>query len=448
MKQRKKQPKNNKYYIRKVSGGLNGAVQGYPTIKGANVLCNCVGYANGRFNEIINDPDLEYKPKKFKYQLVCNAENFIESAKKQGLKISSKPTKGGIMVWQKGRTLNGSDGAGHVAIVEQINKDGSIITSESGYGAWAFKRIKRTNSNGRWGQSSAYHFRGCIVNPSIKKTPKKVKVTPAKTQSKKPTVPSLTLKKTNADVIKDTIEWGRWIAKNNDFHYGFGTAAHHNGCYFCDTNKKFKKGHGIKGWNFTSCCNPFVNSAWAHGGGVKEMLDLCRSCHSYGFAKGEGYDTSPLFKKMGLLPNYKTKNLKAGDVICTPSHVMLYIGDGKVCHAGYEDDNVIGSKKWNKSICVEDLKDSWHYKHQYNSMRVYRYTGSVNVKMPIRFGEHSYRVKQLQECLKYLKYKIEVDGYYGEETLKVVQKFKAKHGMNSTGAVAEKTIAALRKAVK
>jgi peptidoglycan hydrolase-like protein with peptidoglycan-binding domain len=68
--------------------------------------------------------------------------------------------------------------------------------------------------------------------------------------------------------------------------------------------------------------------------------------------------------------------------------------------------------------------------------------------MPIRFGEHSYRVKQLQECLKYLKYKIEVDGYYGEETLKVVQKFKAKHGLNSTGAVAEKTIAALRKAVK
>ena len=122
MKKRIVQPKNNKYYIRTVSGGLNGAVQGYPVVAGANVLCNCVGYANGRFNEIINDPNLKgiYLP--FKYQLVCNAENFIESAKKQGLKISNKPVVGGIMVWQKGATLGGGDGAGHVAIVEEIIK--------------------------------------------------------------------------------------------------------------------------------------------------------------------------------------------------------------------------------------------------------------------------------------------------------------------------------------
>ena len=162
-------PKNNKYYIRQATGGLNGAVQGYPTIATANVLCNCVGYANGRFNEIINDPNFKGINIKFRYQLVCNAENFIESAKKQGLKISSTPTVGGIMVWQKGRTLGGSDGAGHVAVVEEIYKDGSIFTSESGYGSrdWAFKNIRRNNSNGRWGQSSAYKFRGCIVNPSI-----------------------------------------------------------------------------------------------------------------------------------------------------------------------------------------------------------------------------------------------------------------------------------------
>lgn len=171
MKQRTKQPKNNEYYIRQVSGGLNGAVQGSPTIIGANVLCNCVGYANGRFNEIINDPDLNGIEIKFRYQLVCNAENFIESAKRQGLKISKTPTLGGIMVWQRGSTLDGYDGAGHVAVVEQINADGSIITSESGWGGFAFKRIKRTNTNGRWGQSSAYKFRGCIINPSVKSSP-------------------------------------------------------------------------------------------------------------------------------------------------------------------------------------------------------------------------------------------------------------------------------------
>lgn len=166
MKQRTTQPKNNKYYIRQVSGGLNGAVSGKPVISGANVLCNCVGYANGRFNESINDPDLKGTVKAFKYQLVCNAENFIESAKKQGLKISDTPIEGGVMVWQKG-TLKNADGAGHVAFVEEVRDDGTIITSESGWNAWAFKRVERSNENGRWGQNSAYKFRGCIINPSI-----------------------------------------------------------------------------------------------------------------------------------------------------------------------------------------------------------------------------------------------------------------------------------------
>lgn len=167
MEIRKNQPKNNKYYIRQCTGGLNGAVAGNPTIKGANVLCNCVGYANGRFNEIINDPDLKGIVKAFRYQLVCNAENFIESAKRQGLKISSVPTVGGIMVWQKGKTLSGGDGAGHVEVVEEIYTDGSILCSSSGYAGWAFRTMRRNNSNGRWGQNSAYKFRGCIINPSV-----------------------------------------------------------------------------------------------------------------------------------------------------------------------------------------------------------------------------------------------------------------------------------------
>lgn len=154
-------PNNNKYYIRKANGGWNGAIQGKPTKAGANVLANCVGYANGRFNEIIGS---------FKYQFVCNAENFIEQAKKYGLKVSNVPTLGGIMVWQKGSTLGSKDGAGHVAIVERINNSNSIYTSESAYGGTAFYNSTRTNSNGRWGISSNYKFRGCIVNPAVKDT--------------------------------------------------------------------------------------------------------------------------------------------------------------------------------------------------------------------------------------------------------------------------------------
>ena len=177
MEMRTTQPSKNKYYIRKSSGGYNGAVKGKPTIKNADVLCNCVGYANGRFAEI---QALGY----IKYQLVCNAENFIEKAKKYGLIISDVPVLGGIMVWQKGATLSGNDGAGHVAVVEKIVSANEIITSESGYNSFAFKKVTRKNTNGRWGIGSGYTFRGCIVNPAIGMVTATDQATPVKTNAK------------------------------------------------------------------------------------------------------------------------------------------------------------------------------------------------------------------------------------------------------------------------
>ena len=158
-------PANNKYYITSDSGGWNNAIKGNPMDKNANVLSNCVGYANGRFGEI-------QAKNKITYQLVCNAENFIESAKNKGLKISDIPVLGGIMVWQGGSTLSGNDGAGHVAAVEKIleldknNKPCKIYTSESSYGGTAFFNATRTNDNGRWGMASGFKFRGCIINPA------------------------------------------------------------------------------------------------------------------------------------------------------------------------------------------------------------------------------------------------------------------------------------------
>lgn len=149
----------NKFYITKSKGGYSTCIQGSPTDRACNVLANCVGYACGRFNEIIGS--MKYP------SLNCNAENFIERAKSLGLTISNKPTLGGIMVWQKG-SLSGSDGAGHVAIVERIDSANQIYTSESSWNGTAFFNAIRTNSNGRWGLGSGYSFRGCIVNPAIK----------------------------------------------------------------------------------------------------------------------------------------------------------------------------------------------------------------------------------------------------------------------------------------
>lgn len=150
----------NKFFITTGAGGYSRCIVGKPKDSQCNVLSNCVGYACGRFNEIIGS--MKYP------SLNCNAENFIERAKKTyGLQVVSYPTLGGIMVWAKGKAGVSSDGAGHVAVVERIDSANQIYTSESGYGGSAFWNSVRKNTNGRWGMGSGYSFRGCIINPAI-----------------------------------------------------------------------------------------------------------------------------------------------------------------------------------------------------------------------------------------------------------------------------------------
>lgn len=150
----------NKYYIRSASGGYSGAIKGHPTDKDCDVLHNCVGYAAGRFNEIIG-------AKKFVYfQHPPNAEDFYDTAIAAGLPVGQQPQIGAVACWAKGKTHNGTDGAGHVAVVEEIKSDGSIITSESGYGAQSpFWTQHRYKESGNWGQSSAYRFLGFVYQP-------------------------------------------------------------------------------------------------------------------------------------------------------------------------------------------------------------------------------------------------------------------------------------------
>ena len=153
----------NKNFIRTASGGWNTCIKGSPTHQYCDVLANCVGYASGRFNEIINNArgttGCTYK------YLNCNAENFVERAKNAGLSTGSTPRRGAIMCWQKG-SLASSDGAGHVAIVEQVYDNNHVYTSESGYGSSYFWNSHRYNSNGRWGIGSGYSFRCFIYLPS------------------------------------------------------------------------------------------------------------------------------------------------------------------------------------------------------------------------------------------------------------------------------------------
>ena len=259
------------------------------------------------------------------------------------------------------------------------------------------------------------------------------------------TLPTLTLRKTNAEVIADAIKWAIWIAGDNDFHYGYTSKdkkinAHHNGCYFCGTNtdKGGRSKKGIVDYQHTYCCNPFVHAAWAHGGCVPKALEICEKGSSWGFSKGSGYDASSLFTKLGHPAKSK---LKAGDVLCRDTHVALYIGNGKIAEASHGDDNKKGSEKWNSSIHIITLTDANYAKFP----RVYRFNSSVNTTAIIRHGEVSDRVKQWQMFLNwYFDGKVGTpDGYYGDNTLKWTKQFQEEtmgKGQGD-GLVGEKTLA-------
>jgi len=144
----------NKYYNTKSNGGYSTAIVGSPTRAGLNVLSNCVGYAAGRFNEIIGAG-------KFKYlNYPPNAGDFCARARSEGLTTSSTPSLGAIISWTK------SGAAGHVAVVEEIYSDGSILTSESGWNSDAFWTKRRYSSN-NWGAGSSYKFSCFIKNPAV-----------------------------------------------------------------------------------------------------------------------------------------------------------------------------------------------------------------------------------------------------------------------------------------
>ena len=162
-----KPEKGNPYYNTAANGGYSTAILGSPRDPDCNTLANCVGYAAGRFNEIIGRGKFVY------FQYPPNAEDFLDTAKNAGLKIGDEPKLGAIIVWAKGAAHTPSDGSGHVAVVEHISADGSITTSESGYGSanpfWTSHRYK--GANGNWGAGSSYRFIGFIYQPDADEVP-------------------------------------------------------------------------------------------------------------------------------------------------------------------------------------------------------------------------------------------------------------------------------------
>lgn len=139
--------KNFLHYAKSKSGGYNYCIH----IKDGSCLPNCVGFAWGRWREILGKkPNLSLN----------NAENWWGYTA-DGYKRGQTAKLGAVACWRKGKAGVSSDGAGHVAIVEKINADGSIVTSNSAYGGTRFylKTIKPPFN------LSGYVFQGFIYLP-------------------------------------------------------------------------------------------------------------------------------------------------------------------------------------------------------------------------------------------------------------------------------------------
>ena len=115
--------KEDKHWLHYKRGGVNKCVH----IKNGSVLPNCTGYAWGRWYELLG-----------KSHNLSRANAEVWWRKEDGYERGQVPRLGAVCCWSKGEVGVGKDGAGHVAIVEQIKADGSIVTSNSAYGGSRF----------------------------------------------------------------------------------------------------------------------------------------------------------------------------------------------------------------------------------------------------------------------------------------------------------------------
>lgn len=152
--------KGDPFFNNAAGGGISTAITAAGAADGLNVLPNCVGGAVGAYNKAACK---DLNKREFRYlSHPPNAENIMERAKQEGLPVSQKPAVGALVVWQKGETLSGSDGAGHVAFINAVDADGTIHTSESEWKGrvWVNRTYKLPYNYG-----NGYKLLGFVLQP-------------------------------------------------------------------------------------------------------------------------------------------------------------------------------------------------------------------------------------------------------------------------------------------
>ena len=145
--------KDGKYYTRKgKDGGISPCIVGKPAVWANSTLANCVGYAWGRFASLEANENCRVGCAKGN-TYPGNASSWITYSKAQGYEVGKTPKLGAVAVWAK------AGSAGHVAIVEHVNKDNSWESSESGYNCTAIWWTRKFKANSF---RSGYTFLGFV----------------------------------------------------------------------------------------------------------------------------------------------------------------------------------------------------------------------------------------------------------------------------------------------
>jgi surface antigen len=424
--------KSNKYFYK--NNPFEAAGYGLP---------NCTAYAWGRFYEILGT-----KPK----LSTSNAENWWSKA--DGYKRGQAPKLGAVICWRKGKAGNGSDGAGHVAIVEKIYPDGSILIGQSGWGASKVFWTQKLKPPYKYG--SAYTLQGFIYNPAVKESdmPTKYKVGVycghgkstngswdsgctynGKTEAElmQPITKKLVehLEYNNFEVFTDAdsnnINMNKQIEKSNKNNVAIHVALH------CDWYKA------------ASGSNPLYCKGSTNGKRLAECLD--KYIEDYTGLKSKG----------------ATARTDLGELNKTNMPACVF-ECGSIKHDADEWDTAAEvndyAKALAKGICAyfgktfkdkdkeveEDKKTAVTSDKKPETAQVKKKYSGTFPKLPVRGyfkkGDNGTQVKYLQKLLNWaIGTELKVDGVIGNMTLAAIETFQAKYGLKVDGLFGSKSLA-------
>ncbi len=288
---------SDKHWIQVSSGGYNKCIY----VNAPTVMPNCTGYAWGRFIEIMG-------------ATTCNLSThdagqwYLNTS--DGYQRGNTPELGAVVCWKK------PGEAGHVAIVEQINADGSILISQSGYRSSKYFWTQTLQPGYKFG--TTYIFQGFIYNPSV----------------------------TNSTSINPESKISKFIAEAKS-HVG------ENSRWTWNT-----LGCGDIEW----CCAFVMACAKTVGGIIDVILPNTYSCTSLARAGGDKQYSSQFIK--GPRHGFNIKPL--------PGDLILFSDGGSVydsCHVG-----IVYEVSGEKVLTVEGNTVTWDKYTSKVALREYDYT--------------------------------------------------------------------------